>query len=75
VSEERREMFRQLAEYSQVGMSFVFSIIIGFGIGYFLDTRVFHGRTSPYLMFLFLGFGIIAGFKNLWALTKDKNLQ
>ena len=71
MSEDRREMFRQLAKYSHVGMSFVFSIIIGFFIGWYLDNKVFDGRTAPYLTFIFLAFGIAAGFKNLWELTKE----
>jgi F0F1-type ATP synthase assembly protein I len=63
-------MFRQLAVYSQVGMTFVFSILIGFGMGWALDNKVFGGATAPYLTFLFLGLGIAAGFKNLWELTR-----
>lgn len=70
MSDERREMFRQLAVYSQVGMTFVFSILIGFGMGWFLDNKVFAGKTAPYLTFIFLAFGIAAGFKNLWDLTQ-----
>jgi ATP synthase protein I len=70
MSEDRREMIRQLAIYSNAGGVFVFSIVIGFGIGWFLDNKVFGGRTSPVLSFVFLGFGIAAGFKHLWDLTK-----
>lgn len=71
MSEDRREMFRQLAVYSHVGMTFVFSILIGFGMGWALDNKVFGGKTAPYLTFIFFGFGILAGFKNLWELTKN----
>jgi len=70
MSDERREMFRQLAVYSEVGMSFVFSIVVGFAMGWALDNKVFGGKTSPYLTFIFLGLGIIAGFKRLWELTR-----
>ena len=70
MSEDRREMFRQLAIYSHVGMTFVFSILVGFGIGWLLDNKVFNGRTAPYLTFVFLGLGIIAGFRQLWELTR-----
>jgi len=70
MSEDRREMFRQLAVYSQAGMSFVFSILIGFGMGWALDNKVFNGKTAPYLTFIFLGLGIAAGFKGLWELTR-----
>jgi len=71
MSEDRREMFRQLAAYSHVGMTFVFSILIGFGMGWALDNKVFGGKTAPYLTFIFFGFGILAGFKNLWELARN----
>lgn len=70
MSETRKEILRQLGVYSHVGMSFVFSIFIGLGIGYYLDNKVFDGKTAPYLTFIFLGFGIAAGFRNLWQLTQ-----
>ena len=70
MSDERREMFRQLAVYSHVGMTFVFSILVGFGMGWLLDNKVFSGRTAPYLTFIFLGLGIVAGFRQLWDLTR-----
>jgi F0F1-type ATP synthase assembly protein I len=63
-------MFRELAVYGQAGMSFVFSILIGFGMGWLLDNKMFAGRTAPYLTFIFLGVGIAAGFKGLWDLTR-----
>lgn len=71
MSDDSREMFRQLATYSHVGVSFVFSILIGFGIGWYLDNKVFAGRTVPYLTFIFLALGIAAGFKNLWDIIQD----
>ena len=70
MSETRKEIFRQLGVYSQVGMTVVFSIFIGLGIGWYLDNKVFAGRTAPYLTFVFLGLGIFAGFKNLWEIFK-----
>jgi ATP synthase protein I len=75
MSEESREIFRQLAAYSHVGMTFVFSILIGFAMGWALDNKVFNGKTAPYLTFVFLGFGILAGFKNLWELTRKINKE
>ncbi len=70
MSDERSEMFRQLAVYSHIGITFVASILVGFGIGWFLDNKVFDGKTAPILTFIFLGLGILAGFKNLWDLTR-----
>ncbi len=71
MSKEQQENFRQLATYSHVGLSFVFSIIIGFGMGWYLDEKLFSGNTSPWFTFIFLAFGIGAGFKNLWELTRE----
>ena len=70
MSKESKTMFRELASYSQVGMTFVFSIFIGLGIGWYLDHKVFNGRTVPYLTFIFLGLGIAAGFKHLWDVSR-----
>ena len=70
MADDRREMFRQLAVYSHVGMTFVFSILVGFGMGWFLDHKVFAGKTAPLLTFSFLALGIVAGFKGLWDLTR-----
>jgi hypothetical protein len=50
------------------------SIFVGVGIGYLLDHKVFKGKTAPWLTLIFLGFGIAAGFKNLYMLTKRKDL-
>ena len=63
-----------LADFSTIGMTVAFSIFIGVGIGYFLDHKVFKGRTSPWLTLIFLGFGVAAAFKNLFNMTKRKGL-
>ncbi|MDX9833626.1 MAG: AtpZ/AtpI family protein [Desulfobulbus sp.] len=70
MSDEGKEMFRQLAIYSHVGITFVFSILVGFGMGWLLDNKVFNGRTAPYVTFIFLGLGIAAGFRQLWGLAR-----
>ena len=70
MSEERREIVRQLAVYSNAGMTFVFSVLIGFGMGWALDNKRFAGRTAPWFTFIFFALGIAAGFRSLWALTK-----
>lgn len=70
MSENRKEIFRQLGVYSHVGMTLVFSIVIGLLIGWYLDNKLFNGKTAPYLTFIFLGFGIFAGFRELWRVAK-----
>jgi ATP synthase protein I len=47
---------------STLGLTFAFSVLIGFGIGFGLD-RLFH--TRPWLMLVFSALGLAAGFVNL----------
>ncbi len=74
MSGARKEFMRLLGEFSTIGIAFAASIFIGLGFGYFLDNRLFGGRTSPWFTFIFLAFGIAAGFKNLYMLTRRKDL-
>ena len=74
MSNNRKEIMKLLADFSTIGMTVAFSIFIGVGIGYFLDHKVFKGRTSPWLTLIFLGFGVAAAFKNLFNMTKRKGL-
>ena len=74
MSENRKEIMRLLGDFSTIGLTLVASVFLGLGFGYWLDTKVFNGKTSPWLTLIFLGFGIAAGFRNLYALTKRKDL-
>ena len=47
---------------SSVGLELGLSVIIGLLIGYALDARL---GSTPWLMLLFLGFGLIAGFRGV----------
>ncbi len=60
---------RELAYYSSLGLSVALSVFIGLFFGLWLD-----GKTgkSPLFTFVFLGFGIAAGFRNI-ALVIKKN--
>ncbi len=60
--------YRDLAFISTAGLSFGLCVVIGLGIGLFLDRRVFD--TSPWCTLIFLGFGIAAGYRNLWLIYK-----
>lgn len=59
---ETRRQIREIGFFATIGLSFAFSIFIGLFIGLYLDRRF---GTHPYLMFLFLAFGIAAGFRNI----------
>ncbi len=75
MSGSRKEMMKLLADFSTIGMSFAFSIFIGLGIGYYLDNKVFDGKTAPWLTLIFLGFGVAAAFLNLYRMAIRKDLQ
>lgn len=60
-------MIRTLSYLSTVGLSMAFAIGLGAGIGYWLDKKL---GTAPWLFFVFLGFGIVAAFRNLYIMYK-----
>jgi F0F1-type ATP synthase assembly protein I len=68
--EKKNGILRDLAVYGQSGSTFAFCVVIGLCMGWYLDDKVFAGRTAPWLTFIFLGFGIAAGFKQLWDLSR-----
>lgn len=70
MAEEERGILTELARYGQIGTTFAAAIFIGLGIGWWLDNKLFAGQTAPWFTFIFLGFGIVAGFKNLWDMNK-----
>lgn len=47
---------------SSIGMSMVAAVVIGTGMGYYLDK---YFGTKPYLTLLFMVLGVIAAFKNV----------
>lgn len=67
MNEETKKMFRVLGYLSTLGMAMAFSIGLGALIGYYLDNKF---GTEPWFFFIFLGFGIVAAFKNLHLMYK-----
>ena len=64
---ETKKLFRTLSYISTVGLAMALSIGIGAVVGYYLDSKF---DTEPWLFFLFLGFGIVAAFRNLYRMYK-----
>ncbi|MBN1102980.1 MAG: AtpZ/AtpI family protein [Deltaproteobacteria bacterium] len=72
MDKETRKLFRTLGYLSTVGLSMGFSIGIGALIGYYLDKKF---ETQPWLLLVFLGFGIAAAFRNLYLIYKKTKEQ
>lgn len=69
---ETLRSMRELAYYSSLGLQVALSIFIGLGFGIYLDKRF---ETHPYLLFLGLGLGIAAAFRNIGlAIRKSRKL-
>jgi ATP synthase protein I len=58
---------RESAYYGSLGLQVALSIFIGLFLGLFLDKRF---NTAPWLMFVFLILGIVAGFRNIGLAIK-----
>ena len=72
MQDETKQLFRQLWYFSSLSFSIALSIVIGLGIGYWLDKKF---DTSPVLTLVFIGLGVIAGFRNIYlAMKKSQRL-
>jgi ATP synthase protein I len=67
MAENRQQLFKTLGFLSGVGVSLVVATLIGLAMGHYLDRWL---GTSPWLTLLFLLFGIAAGFRNIFILTR-----
>lgn len=67
MAEEDRQLFKSLGFLSSIGISMVAATLIGLAMGYYLDQWL---ETSPWFTLIFLLFGIIAGFRNMFILTR-----
>lgn len=63
---DKKDLFRNLAMVSSMGISVVMAIGIGVWFGLTLD-RWF--GTKPWFFYIFLLIGIAAGFKNIYVIA------
>ena len=72
--QDRKAFFRELGKYSALGLEMALSVVIGMGIGYYLDRWL---GTGPWLMVLWIGLGFAAGVRSLYraAVRSGKVLE
>lgn len=63
---DRNELFKSMGFLSSLGINMVVSTLIGLAMGHYLDKWL---GTAPWMLVIFLIFGIIAGFRNIFILT------
>ena len=66
MDEERKSLLRTLGMVSTMGIAFAVAIAIGVYVGLKLDAWL---GTKPWFFFIFLFFGIAAGFRNIFILA------
>lgn len=66
MDQEKKNLFRTLGMVSTMGISFAVAIAIGVYVGLKLDQWF---GTDPWFFFIFLFFGIAAGFRNIFILA------
>ena len=66
MDEEKKRLIRSLGMISTMGISVAVAIMIGIFIGWQLDKWL---GTAPWFFFIFLLFGIIAGFRNIYIIA------
>ena len=66
MEEDKKRLIKSLGMISTMGISVAVAIIIGVYVGWQLDKWL---GTAPWFFFIFLLFGIIAGFRNIYIIA------
>ena len=66
MDQEKKNLLRTLGMVSTMGISFAVAIAIGVYVGLKLDQWL---GTDPWFFFIFLFFGVAAGFRNIFILA------
>jgi len=65
MDEDLKKSIKDLAFFSSIGMAMALSIVIGVVAGYYIDEKC---GTRPWFLYIGLGLGIAAAFRNLYYL-------
>ena len=67
MDDDKRQLMRSLGFLSSIGISMVAASFIGLFIGVSLDKWL---GTKPWMTLIWLGIGIVSGFRNIFILTR-----
>ena len=67
MDDNKKDLLKTMGMVSSMGISIAVAIVIGIFIGRQLDNWF---GTGPWFFFLFLFFGIAAGFRNVYIITQ-----
>ncbi len=72
--QDRKAFFRELGKYSALGLEMALSVVIGMGVGYYLDRWL---GTAPWLMIVWISLGFAAGVRSLYraAVRSGKDIE
>lgn len=66
--DDNRQIMKAFGLFTQLGVTMVSCILIGFFLGLFLDKLI---GTAPLFMIIFLLMGVVAAIKALYDISKD----
>jgi ATP synthase protein I len=66
-AQEKTQRFFRAAQFASLGLEMGIAVVIGWWVGSWLDRKL---DTGPWLMLVFLLFGVAAGFKGLWRASQ-----
>jgi len=64
------EVFRALADFSQIGFTIAVSVLVGVVLGQYLDDKF---GTAPWFLLIFSILGVGAGIRVLFNIAKGRN--
>ena len=72
IGPEGRKQLQLAARFASAGLELAIAIVVGYFGGRLLDGWL---GTAPYLAYVGLVLGIVAGFRNLFLLARDSQKQ
>ena len=66
-----QQYWKGYGSFGAIGLEFVLSVLVGFGLGYWLDRQL----GTQWIKWVGLGFGVITAYRAMWRALKRANLE